>query len=205
MQALLTLLIAITTTLQLKRPSLLWRALHYLRWLLLPVIMLHLLFTPGMLLIPSLPWSPTHEGANAALWQSLRLINWFLSGWLLAYLLSHQEWQQLFIRTPKVGRHWADLLMALPPMLQRCRASLMQIRWRWRLEQGRWRDIPALAAAIVVMVLAQGDRQAEAHWLAGTNRSANSQQITALPCHSPHTWMQTALVGAGWATVWTLW
>ncbi|MDX8413207.1 MAG: hypothetical protein R8J85_03895 [Mariprofundales bacterium] len=200
-QAVVTLLIATLTTMALNQLALLWRALRYLRWLLLPVIVLHLTFTPGMLLAPDLPWSPTQEGANAAMWQSLRLINWFLSGWLLAYLLSHQEWQQLFAHLPKVGQSWSALLIALPPMVQRCQQSLTEICWRWRLERGGWRDIPPLATAMVVMVLAQGSAQAEAHWL--TNRRATLPHPTSPP--PPFAWLPMVLVGAGWATLWSIW
>jgi len=200
-QAMVTLLIATITTVALNQLALLWRALRYLRWLLLPMIMLHLAFTPGMLLAPDLPWSPTQEGVDAAMWQSLRLINWFLAGWLLVYLLSHHEWQQLFARLPKVGRHWSALLIALPPMVQRCQQRLTEMRWRWKLERGRWRDIPPLAAAMVVMVLAQGSAQAEAHWLTNS-RAALPQPSTPLP---PIAWLAIALIGAGWATLWSIW
>jgi len=204
--ALITLLIATMTMVVLKQPSLLWRAFRYLRWLLLPVILLHLVFSPGMLLAPSLPWSPSREGVDVALWQSLRLINWFLSGWLLAYLLSHHEWQYLLTRLPKVGHHWTTLLIALPPMLHRSQQMLMQMRWRWRMERGKWRDIPSVATSMVVMVLAQGTSQAEAHWLSHQSSTPTRPQTTALVVdHPPYAWIQTVLVGAGWTTLWMIW
>ena len=201
-QALITLGFSFLTMVALNRISLLWRMLRYLRWLLLPIILLHLCFTPGMLLAPSLPWSPSQEGLDAALWQSLRLINWFLSGWLLAYLLSQREWQQLLGRLPRIGYHWAAIFSALPPLLQRCRTMLVLTRWRWNHERGRWRDITVVASAIVTTVLAQGAAQAEAHWL--------SRQMMPTIHYRQHTFsahegIQMALIAIGWVTVWVLW
>jgi len=198
-QALITLLIAMGTILWLDQLSLLWHALRYLRWLLIPLTLLHLVFTPGMLLAPALPWSPSLEGVDAALWQSLRLINWFLSGWLLTYLVSHREWQYLLMRLPKIGQQWATILAAVPPMLQRSKQILMLMRWRWQHEHGKWRDIPSIACAMVMTILVQGNNQAELHWI------SQSRFPTIRLIHPPYAWLQIMLVAVSWVIVWSLW
>ncbi|MDQ6964015.1 MAG: hypothetical protein Q9M13_03745 [Mariprofundales bacterium] len=202
-QALLTLLIAVVTAPLLKDLSKLWRAMRHLRWLLMPIVLLHLLFTPGMLLLPSAVWSPTVEGVDAAIWLSLRLINWFIAGWIAAHLVSYQEWQQLLTRLPRGGGQWGSILISLPPMLHRCRQIMMQMRWRWQLEGGGWRDIAPLASTMVAVMLAQGALQAEAYWLLHIeNRAALT---TPPPSAHPYAWLLTTLIGAGWATVWLTW
>jgi len=144
--------------------SRLWRLV---RWLLLPVMVLHLLFTPGTLLLPQLGWSPTIEGVRMAAWLSLHLVAWLLSAWLLMALITMHEWQWLLSKLPYVGRRWSEMLLAIPPLLQGLRLRLQLWRYRWQLEQGRWRDIPGLAVAVVGQVLAMGDLHAESHWLQG--------------------------------------
>lgn len=202
-QALLVLGSAVLTTLLLNAEGLLGSMWRYLRWFLLPIILLHLLFTPGMLLLPALPWSPSQEGVDAALWQALRLINWFLCGGLLARLLSHQEWRQLLGAIPGVGRHWATILTALPPLLQRLRQLLLLMRWRWRQERGGRRDIAAVASAVVAAVLVQGAAQADAHWL--SQQVAQPVGHANRPAPNRQGWLQAGVVACGWIALWGVW
>ncbi|RMH50268.1 MAG: hypothetical protein D6682_07360 [Zetaproteobacteria bacterium] len=135
------------------------------RWLLAPIALLHLAFTPGMLLWPQLPWSPSIEGAAAAARQSLRLIDWFLAASAAFHLLTPEEWRCCMQRLP-LPAQWRLAVTALPPLLAASRIMIGRMRQRWRLERGRLRDLPIAAAACVALVLTLADRQAEAHWLA---------------------------------------
>ncbi|MDQ6950636.1 MAG: hypothetical protein Q9M26_03115 [Mariprofundales bacterium] len=159
--------------LRLQQSRVLHRLWRMLRWLLLPVLLLHLFLTPGTLLAPQLPWSPTIEGVKMAAWLSLHLVAWLISAWLLMALISMREWQSLLYYLPYVGRSWSQLLQRIPPILHGLQARLQLLRYRWQLERGRLRDIPHLAVAVVGQVFAIGDLRAEAHWLRGNSRGVS--------------------------------
>ncbi len=145
------------------------RGWHLLRWLLIPVVALHLVFTQGTLLFPDAPWSPSVEGIQGALTRALRLIDWFLAAVISANLLTTDEWKRVLRSLPLIPDHWKRAVAALPPLLHVTTITIRQMRHRWRMERPPLRDFPASAAAAVAMILWRGDRNAEAYWL--TNSS----------------------------------
>ncbi len=175
----------------LRRRHLLSRLWRMLRWLIIPTVVLQLIFTPGVYIFPQLPWSPSYEGLEHSLRLSLHLIAWFVAAWLLVSLVMLREWWGLLNRIPLVGSLWADSLRRIPSMLQTLNIRLLFLRYRWRLEGGRWRDVPSLATAVVGQVLAQGDLRAELHWLQGSHGAVVGTPFCAAVPH--HRWQMDVL------------
>ncbi|MDX8410148.1 MAG: hypothetical protein R8J84_08955 [Mariprofundales bacterium] len=167
----------------------LWRML---RWLMIPTVALHLIFTPGVYVFPQLPWSPSYEGMAYSALLSLHLTGWFVAAWVLVSLVILREWWGLLNRIPLVGPLWTDTLRRIPSMLRDLNVRLLFLRYRWRLEGGRWRDVPSLATAVVGQILAQGDLRAELHWLQGNGGGVCFESPGFEP-PDPHQWQRDAL------------
>jgi len=145
-------------------PNKLWQGWRLLRWLLLPMLLLHLLFTPGEWLLPNLAWSPSREGVAQALHLSLRLSLLFAAALLLPVLVRREEWLHLAAATPLFGRRLLLLLTLLQCMGQPVRFLIAHHFQHWRLRR-RWRDLGEVVAALLISVLRMGERVADQYWL----------------------------------------
>jgi hypothetical protein len=148
-----------------------WHPWHHawrvLRWLLVPIVLMHLLFTPGTLIFPQLGGGPSHEAVEVALWLSLRLCLIFASAMTFSRMLSLQEWTHALLAIPWAGRRLYPYAMLVFPM----RASLERLvrcyyqQWRIRRRRFSARDLAALLSGLFTQVMVWSKRQGAVLWL----------------------------------------
>ncbi|MDX8392668.1 MAG: hypothetical protein R8K53_08925 [Mariprofundaceae bacterium] len=136
----------------------LWRALRLLMWLLMPILLLHLFFTPGRLLWPDsgLPFS--HEGLNQGLWLVFRLCALFFAAMALSRSLNIAEWAYYSLRLPLIGSHLLPFVQLASPLRKMVGEQLkkQQIRPLKRL--------PLMLAALFEDVWRGAEVQADRVW-----------------------------------------
>jgi len=105
------------------------RAAKLLLWLLVPIFLLHLLFTPGQLIWPGSGMPFTKEGLNEGLWLALRLCALFYAAMLLSRSLRRDEWAFYCLRLPYIGVHLLPYMKLSSPiraLVSRCMADAKQ-------------------------------------------------------------------------------
>ena len=94
------------------------RAFRLLLWLIIPVFLLHLFFTPGRLIWPGSGVPFSHEGLNQATWLALRLCTLFIAAMALSRSLNKQEWTYYILRLPFLGKRLIPFVQLASPMRQ---------------------------------------------------------------------------------------
>jgi hypothetical protein len=105
------------------------RAAKLLMWLLVPIFLLHLLFTPGQLLWPGSGVPFTREGLLEGVWLALRLCALFYAAMLLSRSLRREEWVFYCLRLPVFGVHLLPYIKLSSPiraLVSRCMAEAKQ-------------------------------------------------------------------------------
>ncbi len=124
------------------------QAWHLLRWLLLPIVLLHAFFTPGALLIADLPL--TQEGVQKGGWLALHLSSLYLAAMLFSRLLS----LHLLMRLAACNRHSQRLvpiyIRLLPPIMQGIQTEVQQHAQQWRAQGHAIRQLPRVLLQLVI-------------------------------------------------------
>ncbi len=136
------------------------RALGWLLWLVVPILLLHMFMTPGALIRPGLP--VTREGLDIGVHLAMRLIFVFLAAMTCSRLLRLEEWRALLQRMPFAGARMDAWLRLLGPVQERTMAVIRRHVPRWRARAPhRW---PALLVSLVAEVLEGGRMAARKVW-----------------------------------------
>jgi len=138
------------------------RAMRLLLWLLLPVFLLHLLFTPGSLMWPGSGVPFTWEGWDRAAWLGSRLFLLFFSAMLLSRALTLEEWQAQLCHIPGIGRHLFPYLQLFHPMWKMT-AKLARKHWHENRSRA-FRALPETISALLENVLKASHEQASTLW-----------------------------------------
>jgi len=123
------------------------RAARLLLWLLVPIFILHLIFTPGQLIWPGsgLPFS--REGVLEGAWLALHLCTLFYAAMLLSGSLSREEWALYCLRLPWVGPDLLPYVKLATPIRTLANRGLADARCEMRAAGGL-RDIPQVLFAL---------------------------------------------------------
>jgi len=148
------------------------RAFRLLLWLLIPIILLHLFFTPGRLIWPdsSLPFS--HEGVNQAAWLALRLCALFVAAMAVSRSLHISEWIYYIGRMPLVGKRLLPFVQLASPMREMV-SEHIQLQ---RQQKHSLRSLPNALATLFVNVWQGAEAEADSvweHWQPSAQKNAN--------------------------------
>lgn len=116
-----------------------FRAISLLRWLVLPIILLHALFTPGALILSGMAWPVSIEGLQSGVWFSLHLIVIFFAAMLFSQLLTQREWINGSLKIPRIGHAMVPYALLINRCWQRIRLMLGDVHSVWRKEDRRLR------------------------------------------------------------------
>ena len=128
------------------------RAAKLLLWLLVPIFLLHLLFTPGQLLWPGSGIPFTREGLHEGLWLALRLCALFYAAMLLSRSLRREEWAFYCLRLPYIGAHLLPYMKLSSPirtLVSRCMAEAKQQLY----ESGGLRNVSRALQVLTTLIV----------------------------------------------------
>jgi hypothetical protein len=140
------------------------RLFKLLRWFLLPIFIVHALFSPGELLFMGLPIPLTQEGIQQGVLIAIRFGCLFLAAMLLANLLRQQEWFALLAAAPLLNKRICEYMIMLAMMNRRVSDLLRQINRQWMLRK-KWTYAPAMLISAMRQSIASGRDQSHATWL----------------------------------------
>ncbi|MBL4775668.1 MAG: hypothetical protein JKY87_06395 [Mariprofundus sp.] len=140
------------------------RLLRLLRWFLIPILLLHALFTPGQLLMPELLIPISREGVVQGVILSLHLGAVFFAAMLMFRLLKQAEWLHYILLWPYLGQRLTVYVWMMNGMRMSITALLHDFRaqFRWRKD---WPRAPLLLMSAFKQVLADASEHACMLWL----------------------------------------
>jgi len=140
------------------------RLFMLLRWFLLPILIIHGLFSPGELLIKNFPFPITWEGVWQGVWIGVHFTALFLAAMLLANLLRQREWLALLAAVPLLNKHICEYMIMLAMMNRRISDLLGQTNRQWLLRK-KWSYAPAMLIGAMRQSIAAGRDQSHVAWL----------------------------------------
>jgi len=161
------------------------RVLGLLRWFILPILLLHTLFTPGQLLLPGFPIAVSREGLVQGMWLSVHLITIYAMAMLLFRLLSRDEWLRFILLLPGIGERLMVQVLMMVSMKNHMAELLSYLRQQYGLRHD-WKKIPLLLMSAFKQALIDASAYAQMLWLRwpqqlSTLVSATSQTIVYTP------------------------
>ncbi|OIO68520.1 MAG: hypothetical protein COW19_01270 [Zetaproteobacteria bacterium CG12_big_fil_rev_8_21_14_0_65_55_1124] len=128
------------------------RAARLLLWLLLPILLLHLLFTPGQLLWPGSGIPLTREGLYEGCWLALRLCTLFYAGMLLSRSLRREEWAFYSLSLPYIGSRLLPYVKLASPMRALVSSCMAEARQQMHASGGV-RNLPKMLQALTTLIV----------------------------------------------------
>ena len=177
----------------------LWRMLGLLKWLLLPILLIHAMFTPGEILFSLSMLHMTREGLQQGMTMSLHLLMFFLAGMTISQLWSRQDWLLLVARMPGFGRRLYPYILMVMPLRQSLGRELLLMKAAWQHRSGRWRHFPRLLESLVRQAIRLGERHAEMLWLRWGEQPAAMMQLSSVSLIDTLRWGVLATVIIVWA------
>jgi len=165
-----------------------FRLSQLLGWFVIPILLLHALFSPGQLLFPGTGIPVTEEGLHHGMLLSARLAAMFTAAILMFRLLSQAEWLSAIVSVPALGKRLLPFIWMIRPMHQEVRYRLHLIRYQYNLRR-HWRMLPqvllsacsqALSAAMPVSRLLWLRWPAQMEMHAGHTNSDASARLFSL-------------------------
>jgi len=142
----------------------LWAAMRLLRWLVLPILLLHMLLTPGAVLWPELPLPISREGAQRGVWLSLHLVEMFMAAMAMSRILSWYEWLQWLAKWPGIGSQLVRDARLFVLIQRDVRLLLEKQRRKWRQNRFDLVLLAKLLAETLMQALGRSELQASRLW-----------------------------------------
>lgn len=140
------------------------RALRVLRWFLVPILLLHLVFSGGERLWPESGLPLSLEGLKTGLWLSLKLMTFYSLAMLLSRLLLREELLSLLAALPKVGARLYPYTLSMHIVRQSVQLSLNQFRQQFQLRRD-WRRTGVMLASLLHQMLRAASSCTHLLWL----------------------------------------
>lgn len=140
------------------------RLLRLLRWFVIPILLLHIIFTPGQLLFPGWPIAVSKEGLMQGIRLSIHLASMYVMAMMMFRLLSHAEWLRLLMQLPWFGERMMIQALMMMSMKQQIGRLLLYLRQQLRLRYD-WKKIPLLLMTAFRQALADACTHAHMLWL----------------------------------------
>jgi len=141
------------------------RSWRILRWLLIPIIIFHVLFTPGEIVWVGFVFPVSYEGLTLGLHLSLKLCEMFVCGLLLGRLLPMQVWLRAIAHVDVLQDYLSPYLRLMPVMLRRVPMLVRRTYRAWCLEPKRVRNLASYITDLIVAVEKDSRRRAKYVWI----------------------------------------
>ncbi|MDX8396943.1 MAG: hypothetical protein R8K49_01355 [Mariprofundaceae bacterium] len=122
-----------------------WRLL---RWILLPTLLLHILFTPGEMIFHGFVLALSYEGMLLGLSLSLHLCQIFLAALVLGQLFPISLWYRMIVRFPYLDHYCQPYFRLVPKLLLEIRVLIRRSYRAWCLEPKKLIVMPQYLAML---------------------------------------------------------
>ncbi len=133
-------------------------------WFIVPILILHALFSPGQLLLPGTGIPVTEEGLHLGLLLSARLAAMFTAAMLMFRMLSQAEWMHVIVAVPMIGKRMLPFVWMIRPMQQQVGFRLRLIQRQYGLRR-HWRMLPQVLLSACAQALATATPVSRTLWL----------------------------------------
>jgi len=140
------------------------RIMRLLHWFIIPIILLHTLFSPGRLLWPDFFIPMSREGLIQGTMLSLHLSVIFFVAILLFRLLKRSEWLRYMIILPCLGKQLVIYVWMMSCMKMNNRSLLGDLRLQFRLRKDM-KSVPLLLISAFRQSLNDASEHACTLWL----------------------------------------
>lgn len=114
------------------------RALRVLRWFLIPILVLHVVFSGGERLWPEWGMPLSLDGLKAGIWLCLKLMTFYSLAMLLSRLMRREEVLSLLAALPNLGARLYPYTLSMHIVRHSVQSSLNQFRAQFQLRRD-WR------------------------------------------------------------------
>jgi len=181
------------------------RVLGLLRWFVIPILLLHLLFTPGQLLWPGFPVAVSREGLVQGIWLSIHLISIYILAILVFRLLRREEWMRFLLLMPGIGERLMVHVLMMISMKSHMAELLSFLRQQYGLRH-HWKKTPLLLISAFRQALADASAYAQMLWLRWPRKPAVHIPVTGQSCNPVYRYLLSAvLTGYGFMLFLLFW
>jgi len=169
------------------------RVLGLLRWFVIPILLLHLLFTPGQLLWPGFPVAVSREGLVQGIWLSIHLTSIYILAILVFRLLRREEWLRFILIMPGIGERLMVQALMMMSMKNHMTELLSLLRQQYGLRH-HWKKTPLLLISAFRQALADASAFAQMLWLRWPRKLAVHAPVTGQTCNPVHRHLLSAML-----------
>jgi len=146
---------------------------HLLRWLLLPILLLHALFTPGEMLFDTSVVPISYEGMQLGLALGLHLSEIYMLTLFLLRILSIYMCLRWLMRLPYWHSKLTPYLLLMPRIMRDVRVLIRRAYRSWQKKPQRFRALPHHLLDLIEKVQHRSARQALYIWQQWQGSSVN--------------------------------
>jgi hypothetical protein len=143
---------------------LLKESIRLLCWLVIPILVLHALFTPGELLVKGAAIPVSIEGIRLGGWFAFHLVAIFLSALVFSRLLSKEEWISFMLRMPGWGERLVPYALLLQSGLKKSGEIVRREYASWYSCGKKLRQLPIHITTALTDTLNENRKDASELW-----------------------------------------
>lgn len=153
------------------------RAIRLLLWIVLPMVVVHMLFSPGRLV--EFFWVQISiDGALFGGWLAFHFITIFMAALLFFRMLTTGEWLHLLVKSSLLRSRLLPYVVLVQPLRSKAGAIIGRCRRYWQQGDKGIRHLSLILLLLVRKVLAAGPAQAKRLW---SNWESEMENILAAP------------------------
>lgn len=142
-----------------------WRGWQMLRWLLIPTLVLHAIFTPGALIFPHFFMPISYEGLALGASLAWHWASVFTLAMVLGYLFPAQHWLNAMVRFPRLYKLLYPYLHLFSRMNLLIRALLRRHYRKWKKDAHKITQFPHYMLSLLQRMQYYSKRSALYLWI----------------------------------------
>jgi len=135
-----------------------------LAWLVIPIVLVHSLYSPGAIILPQFAIPISMEGAKTGAGLSLHLCLLFFAALLFSRQVEKGEWYLMAVRIPRFGNRIITYIILLDQCGDEIRAIIKDVMIEWKANSGNLSKYAEILATMPSSILKKSDEIAESIW-----------------------------------------
>lgn len=171
-------------------------------WLIIPIMMLHAVLTPGIYIFATAYLPVTFEGLNQGIFLSLHMLLMYFAAALLLRLILQHEWFALLSLCPRCEDYIKPKLFLLQqmktPMLKRVRDCAQQ----WKKSKD-YSVLPSVITQLLAVSMQESRQQAASLWYDWENtQMRHLSSLGVISVVKSKDWLYLVVSVLGWGWIW---